>query len=222
MFGLFSYLAVLGLSAFDPIGIAAMPVLLLQNNPYRRGLLFLSGSFVSLMLMGLLFSQGLGTIVLSFENSHTWFVPGVELIAGLILLSVAAVILWRMQSGKLSVEPADTMMKRLQLDNWKLFIFGALLVAVQSIFDVVFVIATIHVGQLHLSIITLTAAIATYASMALVLQLAVVVAFRLTPVQQRIKTLDKVHILLVKYAYRVLIAVTLLLGFVLLVLAAKS
>ena len=221
MVSLFIYLALLGLAAFDPVGIASMPILLLQKNPFKRSFVFLGGSFLSLMVMGFLFSQGLGAIVLNFENTHTWFVPSVESIAGLILLGVAGTMLWRLKYGKLSVEPADTMIKRLQLSSWKLLLFGALLVAVQSVFDVVFVIATIRIGQLHLSTVTLTAALATYASMALVLQFAVVVAYKLAPSKQRVKTLDKVHGLLIKYANQALIGISFLLGCALLYIAAQ-
>jgi hypothetical protein len=197
-----------------------MPILLLQGNPFRRSFIFLGGSFVSLMVMGLLFARGFGAVVLRFENSHTWFVPTVEAVSGLVLLSIAGTVFWRMKTGKLSVEPSDAMVKRLQLGNWQLFILGALLVMVQSIVDVVFVIAMIRVGQLRLTAITLWAAVATYATAALVLQLAVVAAYKLAPPQQRAKTLDKVHGLLIKYANQALVAVSFLLGCLLLVLAA--
>lgn len=221
MFGLFVSMAILGLSAFDPVGIAAMPVLLLQKNPYRRCLTFLSGSFFSLLLMGILFSRGFGAIVLRFENTHTWLVPIVELIAGLMLLSIAGIMLWRVKVGKLSIEPNNKMIKRLQLRNWQLFIFGALLVAIQSIIDVVFSIAMIHIGQLHLRFPTLLAAITTYACFALALQIAVVGAYSLTPLKQRVNTLDKVDRLLQRYAKQTMIGISFLLGCVLLFLSVQ-
>lgn len=219
VFGLFISLALLGLSAIDPVGIATMPILLLQKNPFMRSFVFLGGSFVSLMVMGLLSARGFGAIVLSFDNSHTWFVPAVETVAGLVLLAIAGTVFWRLKTGKILVEPSDTMLKRLQLGSWQLFILGALLVAVQSIVDVVFVVAMVHIGQLHLPIIALTAAIATYASAALILQFAVVAAYKLTPPKQRAKTLDRVHNLLVKYATQALISASFLLGCALLVIA---
>jgi hypothetical protein len=221
MLGVFVSLALLGLSAIDPIGIAAMPVLLLQAHPFRRSFIFLSGSFVSLMVMGLLFSRGFGAIVLKFENTNPWFVPSAEVIAGLVLLGIAGTMVWRIKAGKLSVEPADSMLKRLQLVSWQLFIFGFLLVAVQSLVDVVFVIAMIRIGQLHLKIITLLAAVATYSVMALLWQGAVVAAYKLAPSKQRIKTLDRVHRLLTKYANQATIGVSFLLGCALLILAAQ-
>lgn len=181
--------------------------------------MFLGGSFVSLVVMGLLFARGLGAIVLRFENAHAWFVPGVEAVAGLALLGIAGALIWRMKKGKLSIEPSANLAQRLQLGSWRLGVLGALLVAVQSVVDVVFLVAMVRVGQLRLSSITLLIAVVTYALAALVLQLAVVVAYKLTPPQQRSKTLDKVHELLTKYAHQVLIGASLLLGCVLLALA---
>jgi len=220
MFGLFVSLALLGLSAIDPIGIAAMPILLLQKKPFMRSFIFLGGSFVSLTVMGFLFARGFGAIFLSFENSHTWFMPSMEAIAGLVLLDIAGIVFWRMKSGKLSVEPSSAVTKRLQLGGWQLLMLGALLVAVQSILDVVFVIAMIRVGRLHLPTLALLAAIVTYAIAALVLQFAIVAAYRLAPPNQRAKTLDRVHVLLVRYADKALVGVSFLLGCALLVIAA--
>jgi hypothetical protein len=219
MVGLIVSLALLGLAAFDPIGIAAMPILLLQKNPFKRSLTFLGGSLFSLILMGLLFARGFGATVLHFENSHPEFIPSIETIAGIILLAIAGNMIWRMKMGKLSVEPGDFIVKHLQLRGWQLFIFGSLLVAFQSVIDVVFVIAMIRVGQLHLQVITLLVAVVTYAVAALIFQFAVVAAFRLTPPKQRVKTLDSVHSILIKYSYQGVIGISLLLGFGLLVLA---
>lgn len=212
MFGLFISLALLGLAAIDPIGIAAMPILLSQKQPYARSLAFLGGSFASLVIMGLLFARGFGAIVIRFENDHSWLVPSVEIVAGLVLLGIAATLLWRLKHGQLSTEPSTGMVKRLKLNNWHLFGFGAVLVAAQSVVDVVFVIAMIHIGQLHLSAAALVAAVLTYAVAALALQVAVVAAFALTPVKQRSQTLDKVHSLLTRYANQTLTVVSLVLG----------
>jgi hypothetical protein len=220
MFGLFFPLALLGLAAIDPLGIAAMPILLTQNKPFARSFTFLGGSFVSLMVMGFLFARGFGVRVLGFENTHAWLVPGAEVLGGLLLLGIAGTLLWRVKTGRLSVEPSDNVTKHLRLGGWQLFILGAVIVAVQSIVDVVFVIAMIRVGQINLSNIRLLAGIAAYAIAALVLQLAVVTAYRLAPQKHRLQTLDKVHHLLERYANQALIGVSLVLGCALLVLAA--
>jgi len=211
--GLLLSLGLLGLSAVDPVGIAAMPLLLTQKNPFARSLLFLGGSFTALMVMGLLFAQGFGTVVVRFEATRSWLVPGIEVAAGVVLLGIAGTLLWRMKTSRLSVEkPSDAIVKRLQLGNGQLFLFGAGLVAVQSIVDVVFVVAMIHAGQLHLSGFALVTAVGTYAVTALVLQLAVVMAYWITPRKQRAQTLGKVHHLLTRYANQTIMTISLLLG----------
>jgi hypothetical protein len=217
---LFFSLALLGLAAVDLTGIAAMPVLLLQKNPYRRCLIFLGGSFFSLMVTGLLFARGFGADVLRFESAHSWLVPGAEAVAGLMLVGIALVMVWQLRAGKLSTEPSKGIVKRLQLGNWQLFAFGMLLVMLQSVVDVVFVVAMIHIGQLQLSGLLLVAAVATYAVAALVLQLAVVLAYKISPPARREMTLRSVHTLLTKYANQVVVSVSLLLGCVLLIIAA--
>lgn len=212
MFGLFISVGLLGLLAIDPIGIAAMPILLTQKSPFVRSFMFLGGSFVALLAMGLLFALGLGAKVLHLESTQTWLVPGIELLAGLGLLIIAGMLLWRFKTGRLPAEPSDNLTERLHLSYRRLFVLGAVIVALQSVADVVFVIAMVRIGQLHLETMTLTAAVAIYATTALILQLAVVVAYRITPQRERIKTLGRVHKLLARYANQTLIGVSLVLG----------
>lgn len=216
MFGLFLSLFILGLAAVDPIGIAAMPVLLIQKNPYVRSAIFLLGSFIALIVMGLIFSRGLGTLMLRFEVTHTWLVPTVESLAGATLLVVALYLSWRTRKGRDSGEPSEFMMRRLRLGNWKLFVLGALLVTFQSIVDVVFVVAMVRVESLHLSFTLLVVGVILYAVSALLLQIGIVVAYRLTPLRHRVSILRVIHRLVVRYAERIVIAVSLVLGGVLL------
>jgi ABC-type uncharacterized transport system YnjBCD permease subunit len=75
----------------------------------------------------------------------------------------------------------------------------------------------IRIGQLHLSSLTLLAAIATYAVAALALQLLVVAAFWFTPKKQRLKIVDKVHALLAKYANQAILCVSFVFGTALLI-----
>jgi len=220
MFALFVSLALLGLSAIDPVGIALMPVLLMQKHPFKRSFIFLGGSFISLLVMGLLLAKVFGLAVLHFEKSHSWLLPSLETMAAIALLSIAGTLFWRIKKKQLSVEPPTRILKRLQLGNRHLFIAGGLLVAVQSVLDVVFVIAMVRIGQLNLADVTLTAAVATYAVAALIFQLGVVLAYRLSPTEQRTATLDKVHNLIGSYADEALLAVSFILGCLLLALAA--
>ena len=210
--GLLFSLALLGLVSIDPVGIAAMPVLLTQKRPFERSFIFLGGGFSALMLGGMLLARGFGAVVLRFENSHKWLVPGAETLAGLVLLGIGAGLVWYVRTGRASVEPSDSMVKRLRLGDGRLFMLGAVIVTVQSIADVVFVIAMIHAGQLNLPVIEILAAVGAYTVGALALQLAVVAAYRLAPPERRVRTLDKVHSLLVGYSNQALIGVSLVLG----------
>jgi hypothetical protein len=219
MLALFVTLIFLGLSAIDPIGIAIIPILLLQKHPYIRSFIFLSGSFLSLIIMGLLFAHGFGVIIMHFESTYAYLVTTLELIAGVILLIMAGVIFWRTKAGKLTFKPSASIKKRLNLNNWQLFGAGVLLVAIQSIADIVFVIAMIKIGQRNLSIITLALAVVVYALAALVLQIAVVIAFKLTPSLHRERTLDIIHRLLKDYSNQALIIVSFVLGLIFLAIA---
>ena len=205
-------LALLGFFAVDLVGIGAMPVLLVQKKPYIRSFSFLSGSFLALVVMGILFAKGFGLLVLHFENSHDWLVPGVELLASGILIAVAAVMFWRLRTGQVAVEPSAAMMKYLQLGDWQLFMLGVVIVTVQSLADVVFVIAMIRAGQLELSNLALMVAVLTYAIAALAMQLGIIIAYRMTPDDQRTQTVAKVHGLLANYANQAVIAVSFILG----------
>jgi len=212
----FLYLFGLGLAAIDPVGISIMPILLVQERPYARSLFFLSGSFVSLIVMGLLFAMGLGQFVLRLEQQVHWLVPVAEAIAGAILIIVAAYLFFRLRFGKVSVDPSGNTRRWLTMGNGRLFVLGAVLVAVQSVLDVVFVLAMIRVGQFRLSGLTLVSAIATYAFAALLLQAAVVIIFRMAPDRQKDKVLQKVSLALAKYSYQAIIAVSLGIGLLLL------
>jgi len=196
-----------------------MPVLLVQERPYRRSFIFLGGSFVSLMVMGLLFAKGLGRVVLRFERTHEWLVPTGETIAAVILLLIAAAVFLQIKTGKAEVDPSGRTRRWLDLGPWHIFVLGMALVAVQSVVDVVFVVAMIKAGLGHLSDVQLVGVIATYAVMALVLQLAVVAAFYLAPPRLKDKTLLRVRHALKRYAYQLLAAVSLVLSLVLFGLA---
>jgi len=212
VFGLLFSLALLGLASVDPAGIAAVLVLLAHKRPLARSFIFLGGSFTALIAGGLVLAKGFGLAVLRFEKTHAWLVPGAETLAGLVLLVIGAALIWQLKTGRAAAGPSASMMKRLRLGDAQLFVLGAVIVTVQSIADVVFVIAMIHVGQLNLSTAGVVAAVGVYAVAALALQLAVIAAYRLAPQDQRARTLDKVHRLLTDYSNRALVCVSLALG----------
>jgi hypothetical protein len=146
----------------------------------------------------------------------------IEIIGSIILLIIALVLYIQFRKGKLNVEPSGKVRRYLQFGDITIFSMGAILVAIQSIIDVIFVVAMVRVGQLQLSFIRLFFAILAYTIAALLPQTAVVVAFKMAPEKQKDLTLQKVHNLLEKYANKALIIVSLGLSCLLIILAALS
>ena len=222
MVSLFISLALLGLAAVDPIGIAAMPLLLSQKRPVVRSLIFLLGSFIALIALGFVLAMGLGAIILQFEMAHTWLIPTIEIAAGAVLLLVAVFMIWHTSKQPSLGKPSTAIANRLSLGNWQLFSFGAILVTVQSAVDVVFVVAMIRVQTLHLQPALLTLSVATYAIAALLLQLLIVAIYSMTPQEQRTNVLRRTSRLIARYADRTVIVVSTLLGTGLIVSGAAS
>lgn len=175
---------VLGLGAVDAVGIAFMPILLLQPDGLRRSVVFLTGSFLSLLSLGILFSAGLGTSVVDLNKSHPWLEPGVEAISGLILLVLGIGLLIRSNRGK-KLEAPETLVEKLTLPMPLLFAFGAALVAVQSLVDAVFVVAMVEAGTSTTGVVAPVVASLVYAISALLIQIAVVLAFLATSPHRR-------------------------------------
>jgi hypothetical protein len=206
-------LVLIGLSEIDPVGLMAIPVLLTQKNPFVRALIFLAGSFVALVLMGVVYAQGFGGTLLRFETSRSWLTPSIETAAGGVLLCVAAVLFWRLKTKPLRLEkPSGTMRKRLGLGNAQLFIFATGMVIAQSTVDVVFIVVMIRIGHLHLSPVDLLTAIITYSLAALTLQFIIIIAYTLTPLERRRRMLATVRRLLAAHAHQAIVYVSLLLG----------
>ena len=83
---LFAEVAGLGLAAVDAIGLAFMPILLAQSDGLRRALVFLLGSFLALMTVGMLFTTGLGSRIADLNERHPWLEPGVQVAGGVFLV----------------------------------------------------------------------------------------------------------------------------------------
>jgi hypothetical protein len=205
-------LGLLGLAAVDPVGIVAMPILLGQKNPFTRSLVFLLGSFVALFIMGFAFSKGLGTVVLGFQATYPWVVPVIEAIAGLSLLIFAGYVIMTLKKAHHSTGLSGRIMSKLYLGYWQLFIVGAILVTVQSLIDVVFVVAMIKVEALHLSDPVLLASVGTYAIAALAIQIVIVIVFSFTRHDRRTEMLYRIHHLALRHTNRILIAASILIG----------
>lgn len=210
MLALLLSMIVLGLSAIDPIGIGLILLLLTRKNPYLRSSLFLAGSFCALLLIGFLFAQGLGVLILRTEDHHHWMAPSFQIIAGVMLIIFAVYSTNQKKSG----ETVSTrgFNKYLEVNNLLLFIFGFTLVIAQSIIDVVFVVAMTHVARLHLSSPRLFIAILIYTLAALSLQIAIVVAYAGTPPKRRQQIIKKSNLLLEQYGQKVTIGIGLILG----------
>jgi hypothetical protein len=205
-------LGLLGLLAVDPVGIAAMPVLLLQKQPFKRSLVFLLGSFVSLIVMGLAFVYGLGVAVLRFEAGLPWLVPVIEIAGSVVLFILAVIVAWRQHSGRNVVGVSKSILRWLQLKNWQVFTLGAVIVGLQSMIDVVFVVAMIHVEQLHPATGYILTAVTIYAVGALLIQAAIVMAYIWTPAGKRTVIIDATNRLLARYAGNAVIVLSVLLG----------
>lgn len=180
----------LGLAAVDVVGIALMPILLAQRRGAWRASVFLLGSFVALVGMGLLFTTGLGTAVVHLTASMPWLAPGIEVAGGLVVLVVGVVLLARARHRR-EVAAPRSLVARMALPGPLLFAFGAALVAVQSVVDVVFVVAMVEIGERDLPLLQVLALVLAYAAAALVLQAVVVVAYLLTPAARREPTMAR-------------------------------
>ena len=217
MYGLFLSLFLLGLSAIDPVGIAAMPVLLAQKNPLVRSTLFLFGSFSMLIIMGLVFAQGLGSVVLRFETVYPWILPAIEIFAGVVLVFVASVMVRHLKRFNDRSVLSKAMKKWLQLKNWQLFLFGAVVVGIQSLLDVVFIVAMIHVQQFDLTFGLLLLSVVTYAVAALCIQFLIVLIYKFVTAKRRAATLIKINYLTTRYGTKSVIAISFLFAGALLV-----
>ena len=180
---LLAEVAGLGFAAIDAIGIAFMPILLAQAEGLRRASVFLLGSFVALVAMGLLFTTGIGPKVAAFNEENPWLEPTVEVAGGAFLLIAGIVMIVRSRTGGTHVP--DNLVEKLTLPMPLLFGFGVVLVTIQSLVDVVFAVAMVEVGAKDPSFVVDVILVLTYTVCALALQAAVVVAYLLTPHARR-------------------------------------
>ena len=208
-------MGLLGLAAIDPIGIALVLLLLIQNKPFKRSLLFLSGSFFAILCIGILFAKGLGIVILRTEHHHHWLEPGFQIVAGLLLLIFALYSFIRTSQKVIDSKSSSRMHRYVEAQDALLFIYGFILVVIQSIIDIVFVVAMTRIAGLQLHNVQLLAALLIYATAALSLQIAIVVAYSLAPAQHRKKLIKRGDKLLDKYGQKVTINIGLILGLLL-------
>ena len=188
--GLLAEVAGLGLAAVDVVGIAFMPILLAQRDGLRRALVFLLGSFVALMTMGIIFTTGVGSTIAGFNERHPWLEPGVQVLGGLFLIGAGIFMLVRVRRGAKSHAP-DELIEKLQLPIPLLFAFGVALVTVQSLVDIVFAVAMVDIGAQGLGVLENVLLVLVYTLSALVLQSAVVVGYLLVPQGRRVHVMAR-------------------------------
>ncbi len=202
----------LGLGAFDVIGIAAMPILLAQPNGVRRAWIFVSGSAVALMALGWAFAYGLGKPLVKFNNEYPWVQHAIELTAGVILIGLGIWLVRRGRGGSSEALTPDSMARRLLLPIPLLWLFGFLLVTIQSIIDVVFLVAMVETGTRQLPFGPLLLAVTTYTVAALLLQVLVIIVYMALPHAKRAAAMTKFNTLLESHGELVAGIISLVLG----------
>lgn len=199
-------LATLGIAGFDPVGVAIMPLLLAQRDGVRRAWVFLAGSASALMVTGVLGAAGLGAPIVHLNRAHPWLEHAVELVAAAVLLPLGVALLVRARRG--APESSDRSMApqaitdRLALPAGLLFVFGYLLVTVQSLADVAFLLAMADLGSQRLGVVAVVAAVAVYAVAALAVQIGVVVAYQCLSRERRVRFTAALNGFLVRHGDR--------------------
>lgn len=204
-------LAFLGFAAVDPVGIAVMPLLLTQPNGIRRSLWFLAGSALGIMALGITFAVGAGHVMLRVTTQYPWLEPGIEIACG-VLFAGFGIYVWR--SGE-QVEVSGNLRRRLALPSGTLFGFGAILVLIQSLLDVVFIVAMVNIGAKNLPVIEIVFAVLVYAAAALAVQMAIVIAYGSVAPDRRSVLADAVTGWLDRYGRRLAIGASIGVGLVL-------
>ena len=104
------------------------------------------------------------------------------------------------------------MAKRLLLPIPLLWLFGFLLVTIQSIIDVVFLVAMVETGTRQLPFLPLLLAVTTYTIAALLLQVLVIVVYMALPHAKRAAAMTKFNTLLESHGELVAGIISLVLG----------
>ena len=87
---------------------------------------------------------------------------------------------------------SDSLRRRLDLPLGSLFGFGVILVILQSLLDVVFIVAMVNVGAKNLPVFEVVVAVLVYATAALALQIAIVTAYVWAGPERRTRVADTV------------------------------
>lgn len=208
----------LGLSAFDPIGVAVVILLLAQPSGVVRAWAFLIGSIASLMLLGWIVASGLGRPIVKFREAYPWLDTAFELVVGIVLVVVGMTLLRRARSGGGGLEP-EFITRRLRVPTPLLAVLGFLLVTVQNILDAVFIVAMVETGQRLLDVLQTLLAVSIFTVAAVLVQVLLVLAYQFMPAARRKASLDGFNRLLERRGEQVAGWLALALGAILLVVS---
>lgn len=212
MFSLLASLIVLGLAAIDPVGIAIMPVLLAQRDGLRRATVFLLGSALGLATLGFLFALGLGRYMLHIFRRYPWLEPAIEIGAGAVIAGFGLYVWQRSRSGGSAATVSDSMRSRLEWGDGRLLGFGAALVVVQSMVDVVFIVAMVNIGVKVHEPLDVLLAVGVYTLAALAAQAVIVAAVALSGEQRRARMVAYLNDWLERFGVRVAMWASLAIG----------
>ena len=192
MLSLLGSLGLLGLAAVDPVGIAVMPLLLTQTDGIRRSVWFLIGSALGITALGVVFVIGAGHVMLRVTKDYPWLEPAIEIVCGIALFGFGVYLWWQRRGGQQGPEVSQSMQRRLNLPIGSLFGFGVILVIVQSLLDVVFIVAMVNVGAKNLPVLEVLIAVLVYATAALAIQIAIVAAYTGAGPERRTRVTDTI------------------------------
>jgi len=216
----------LGIAAFDPVGLAAMPILLSQPRGVTRSWVFVLGSMAALLGLGVAFASGLGKPILHFSQRYPWIDPVIEVVLAVVLLALGVWLLLRVRRARATGQDSSLasagIVKRLELPLPLLFIFGFVLVTVQSIVDVAFLLAMVEMGTKLSGLLEISLSVMVYTFAALLLQILVVVGYQLLPVERRAASLRAFNKALERYGEVIAAVVMLVLGVILAVMSVHD
>lgn len=187
-------LMALGFISLDPVGIAAMPMLLAQQRGLLKALSFLAGSFVAMVVAGVILANGAGLVLVKITKEDPKLEPTVEMISGLILLVTAAVIVLRARNKThVANPPPPELSKNMSLSPPRLFLYGVVIVILQSLVDIVFVLAMVNTGTKKFELYIDVFLVSCYAFAALAVQIVIVVLYLVAPSETRGPILENVE-----------------------------
>jgi hypothetical protein len=189
---LLASLGILGLAAVDPVGIAIMPLLLSQPHGIRRSMWFLAGSALGITTLGVVFAIGAGHVMLRLTAGYPWLEPAIEIACGVAFAGLGAWLWLQQRRGEAVPEVSDGLRRRLNLGGGQLFGFGAVLVVLQSLLDVVFIVAMVNIGAKGLPVAGIVLGVLVYAAAALTVQIAIVAAYAAVHPDRRSAVTDAV------------------------------